>query len=153
MNKAKYTIRLKYKNNNHLDNVQMNDRYLTDDLHWKLLWTEFEREVNLLQLQAMKLSLTAANRHNDKAEATQQKDWSKGIDFKDRFSKHRAKAAVVVELEQITNKELIKSQSVLSAIVSELSKEDSLSETSVLSDGMKSHIRTMEQSIVSLSKA
>jgi len=51
---------------------------MTDNLPWKLLWTGFQREVNLLQLQAVKVksSLTAANRHNDKAETTQQMDWS-----------------------------------------------------------------------------
>jgi len=117
---------------------------MIDNLPWKLVWTEFQREVNLLQFQAMKLSLTAANRHNDKVETTQHMDWSKGTDFEDRFLKHRAKATVMLELERVTTKEIIKSQSVLSAIVSELSREDSFSETSILLDGMKSRIQTIE---------
>ena len=82
------------------------DRFILDDLPWKLLWSEFCIEVYKLQLEAMQLSLAAISRHQIKTEAKQQKDWSTGTDFKNRFQKSWVKAAIMAELERVKDKHL-----------------------------------------------
>jgi len=101
-----------------------------------------------MRLKAMQLSLAATSRHQVKAEATHQKDWTAGMDFKNRFHKHWAKSAIMAELERVTEKHLVKSQTVLSAIASELSKELSFCQTYVLTDDMQMRISTWKVPLI-----
>ena len=101
-----------------------------------------------MRLDAMQLYLAPASQHQIKAEAMHQQDWTTGADFKNRFQKHWAKSAIMAELERVTDKHLVKSQTVLSAIVSELSKEPSFCETCVLTDDMQMRISTWKVPLI-----
>ena len=72
-----------------------------------------------------------------------------GMDCKDRHQKHQAKSAVMAELEQVTDKQLCCSQSILSSIVIDLAKERGFNELLVLIDTMQLKIVNMDHSIAS----
>ena len=75
------------------------------------------------------------------------KPWEEGEDFTHPQSKHRAKNAVLAEIEVRSNKQIKKAHAIISGVVSDLSKEKSFDDLEILSTKTKSKYRTMERSI------
>jgi len=77
--KVRENIRSKSNKAIGLDSIEM-DRYMHDDLPWKLLYKEYQCQLYALQLKMLKSSLMAVNRYTANAQASQEKSWSMGTD-------------------------------------------------------------------------
>ena len=104
-----------------------------DFMSEEVLMSDSMNDVVKLQMELLKFSSAASLGHKSKTEATLEKKWTTGDDYKDSNSKSRAKARLLSELELVSGKELAKAQSVFSSVSSELSIGPSFDELYILS--------------------
>ena len=71
---------------------------------WEKAWVSFENDVIKLQMEQLNLSSAASLGHKLKAEATLEKKWTMGADYKDKHSKFRAKSHLLTKLELVSGK-------------------------------------------------
>ena len=121
---------------------------MNSDLPWKLAWVSFENLVLQTQLQSQTKSLTAAIREKKKKNSKKDLTWSIGSGFASRQCKSTAKLSVLLELENASGKELKKAESILSSIISGLTKEPGFVERSVLSNNTQKRLSVMEDCLL-----
>ena len=69
---------------------------------WEKAWISFKNKVLQNQMERLKLSSDALLGHKSKAEATFEKKWTAGDDYKDTKSKSRANICLLSELEFVS---------------------------------------------------
>jgi len=109
---------------------------------WKLLWTSFANEVNKAKMLAMKYSIASSNGHNARDDHIKTKTWERGSSFGNAQAQAFAKQSVLSVIEKRCEKQLRRVESVLSGIVSDLSKIG-LDECEVLSHDTNKDVCTV----------
>ena len=108
------------------------DFMLGNDWPWKCLWLQVESEMLRLQTASKNKSNSSEKGHVTRNESLQLGEWVRGPDFKDNETHsramRRAKSAVIAELEKGSKKNLTKAETILSAVVTELSDDHGLKE-------------------------
>ena len=125
------------------------DVLMSSSMPWEKAWVSFENDVLKLQMKQLELSSAASLGHKSKAETTLEKRWTIGEDYKGRQSKFRAKSRLITELELVSSKELVKAQSVLSSVISDMMDEPSFDELSVLSSDTRNRLAVINASVAS----
>ena len=84
-----------------------------------------------------------------KVTANKERAWSVGKDFKDKHLKSKAKHRILSELKMVTGKEVAKSHSLLSSVISDLTNKEGFNEFAILSENTQERLSTFCASMLS----
>ena len=107
---------------------------------WTMLWQAFMHHVNLVKMEAMKLSLRSFKGHAGRNDSSLRSSWERGSDFANSQARTFAKQSVLALLEKRCDKSVFRVEMILSGVVSDLKKKG-LDECSVVSSDTKRDVR------------
>ena len=83
---------------------------------WKGLWCLFENEVNKMKQNSEEQTKQTLKGYQTKNKTVLTKDWELGSDYKNKSAKSKANCAVLSMLEKRSNKEIIKTDTIMQAV-------------------------------------
>ena len=142
MEKVQFSIKAKAEEFNLDYAADAGKLYMNEESPWEYLWAYVQGEIaktNISKNKYAERNLQVLKRKTGELAA---KDWIKGEDFSCKQVLYAAKTSVLSALEKSSKKETIKAESILSSIISDLSKKNGLVENQILSDDTKQMVNT-----------
>ena len=124
--------------------------FMENDGPWEYLWAKAENEMHRINEESRKKSLESKVGHASRVKKIDTKPWEKGASYLRHDDKYRAKISLLKEIEQKNNKEIVKAEELVSAVLNDL-YQSSIDEHHILSDDIQKEMRVAKSVIQSVS--